>query len=172
MGLLSDDPRANVVARRVSCDAPVAHADRIQRFTTRAVPLAGGDSVVLAQPRPRGRVAAGRLADGTYEVRGVPAGLFVGATKLRVRVNRGDTVSVITVDYPSGTDYAAIVARFTRELGTPTMRDTIAIPNSGGLQDEMVAWETRTTGLVLWRSNLAAGGFAVSVILTDDRLGP
>ena len=87
-----------------------------------------------------------------------------------MRRSLAGTVSAITLDYANSTNYSDIVALLSRELGNPTIHDTIPIPDSHALQDELVLWENRTTSLVLWHSNLVAGGFAVRLILSDPRL--
>jgi hypothetical protein len=62
------------------------------------------------------------------------------------------------------------VAKLIRKLGS---REQLRVCyEAPGLQDEMIVWETRTTTLVLGRSNLVAGGFEIAVTLRDPRLAP
>ena len=160
--------RAEVSADEVGCEAP-PRIEVKQRILPRSVQVQGGDSITLGQSWTSVRISAERLRDGTYRIQKRSAGLFEGATTVNVWVNRDGIIARIDLEYTTA-DYAGLVARLSQELGKPTTHDTIPILDSKGLKDELAAWDSRTTSLALWHSNLVSGGFAVRILLTDDRL--
>jgi hypothetical protein len=108
---------ADVAGRLVKCDAPV-RVSAPQRILPRAVRTDNGDSIAIGQLLSSLGPRVERLANGTYRVRGRPVGLFQGARTLNVRASPDGTISSIAIDYGE-TDYANVVAHFTRELGNP-----------------------------------------------------
>lgn len=160
--------RAEVRADEVRCEAP-PRIEVKQRILPRSVQVQGGDSITLGQSWTSVRTRAERLRDGTYRIQQTSAGLFEGATTVSVWVNRDGIVARIDLEYAT-TDYAGLVAHLSQELRKPTTHDTIPISDSKGLKDELAAWDSRTTSLAVWHSNLVSGGFAVRILLIDPRL--
>ena len=161
---------ADVIARRVACDAPHPPTARDRRVA-RAVPLDTGDSVALGESFGRLRRNADSVSGRTFRLRRTPKGLFTGAQGIDLLV-AADTVRRIRLRYPSDVDFDAVFRTFTGAFGTPVTTDS---PNAGdsvaARQNRVVGWANRTTRLWLNRSALAGGGWEVVVLLVDPRFG-
>ena len=151
---------ADATARRVPCDTPARPT--AQRFVFRAVPLEGGDSVAVGAPFAPLRAQADSLHGRRFRVRRAPAGPFARAISVEVGVNARDTIWIMEVTYPAGTEFESLVAAFSRALGPPVSRYTVP--------SVWVTWSNRTTRLTLRRWATTSGERRITATLTDPRL--
>ena len=168
----TDRPRqtADVVARRVACDAPhppSAHDRRVAR----AVSLDRGDSVALGQPLGRLRRNSDSVSGRTFRLKRTPSGLFAGAQGIDLLV-AADTVRRIRVRYPADVDFDALVRTFTGVFGAPVTADSLSGHSAAVRRNRVVGWANRTTRFWLNRSALSGGGWEVVALLVDPRFGP
>jgi hypothetical protein len=151
---------ADASARRVPCDPPARPT--AQRLVFRAVPLVDGDSVALGAPFAPVRPQADSLRGRRFRMRRAPTGPFARATSVEVGVNARDTIWIMEVSYPTGTEFESLVAELSSALGAPVSRDTVS--------SVWAAWSNRTTRLTLRRWATTSGERRITATLTDPRL--
>ncbi len=172
---------ASVMAHRVACDAP-QRPRAAERILPRAVLMSDGDSIAIGAPAalavarsepPFSNGGTATALSSTLLGRSRPVGLYSGATDLRVSRGNGGVVSTIRVTFPDSVGYESLVAQWVAVVGPPTSSINVTPPASPvPTGDRLTTWLNRTTSIALWRDRLVAGGYTITLILSDPRLPP
>lgn len=151
---------AAMLSYTAACRAPV---DSASKPIFRSIATNIG-SIALDQPWV---VVPGAAADSGDTVIALPENAFAGAQAIRVHRSPEGIVRSIHFDYPQSTDYDALMAVYTRSLGTPAQRKKAA----DGVAADRAAWEDAATRFELVRDPARNASTVYSVLMSTRSTG-
>lgn len=133
---------ADVVARRVSCKAPLREEDRLAYHFPRGVELDGGDSIRVGEALPGNGVHLVEEKKNVYRVYGLPlAAPFSGAEQVRAVVDTAGVVRRIVVDFKRDVSHQNVLDAMIPLAGEPTTRSVHR--QSDGSEMRHAIWSDR-----------------------------